>query len=65
NGYTLTVGTSSGSGTVNETTGIKSICDSPSEDLRFEDSSYTLDGRRADSNTKGIVIRGGKKFVVR
>ena len=65
NGYTLTVGTSSGSGTVNETTGIKSICDSPSEDLRFEDSSYTLDGRRADSNTHGIVIRGGKKFVVR
>lgn len=65
NGYTLTVGTSSGSGTFNETTGIKSICDSPSEDLRFEDSSYTLDGRRTDSNTKGIVIRGGKKFVVR
>ena len=66
NGYTLTVGTSSGSGTVNETTGIKEIYDLPIYDLQSNsDAIYTLDGRRADSNTKGIVIRDGKKFVVR
>ncbi|MBO5591927.1 MAG: hypothetical protein J5913_03075 [Prevotella sp.] len=77
NGYTLTVGTSSGSGTVNETTGIISIdgsCVPPVASERSSsaglkvngsDAIYTLDGRRADSNTKGIVIRGGKKFVVR
>ena len=77
NGYTLTVGTSSGSGTVNETTGIISIdgsCVLPVASERSSsaglkvngsDAIYTLDGRRTDSNTKGIVIRGGKKFVVR
>ena len=34
-------------------------------DVQSDDTYYSLDGRRADSNTKGIVIRGGKKFVVR
>jgi len=61
---TLTVGTSSGSGTVNETTGIISV-DCSGLKVNGSDAIYTLDGRKADSNTKGIVIRGGKKFVVR
>ncbi|MBQ7444077.1 MAG: hypothetical protein IJS59_09500 [Bacteroidaceae bacterium] len=65
NGYALTVGVSNGSGTVNETTGVKGICDLPSEDVRPDNSYYTLDGRKADSSSKGIVIRGGKKFVIR
>jgi len=62
NGYALTVGSSSGNGTVNETTGIESL-----KSVNAADSSaiYTLDGRRADSNTKGIVIRNGKKYVVK
>lgn len=62
NGYALTVGTSSGSGTINETTGIenlKVIDDTESSAI------YTLDGSKADSTTKGIVIRKGKKFVVK
>lgn len=62
NGYTLTVGTSSGSGTVNETTSIESLKMNNS----IESSSiYTLDGRRADATRKGIVIRNGKKYVVK
>jgi hypothetical protein len=62
NGYTLTVGTSSGSGTINETTGIESL---KASDSVASSAIYTLDGRRADSNTKGIVIRNGKKYVVK
>lgn len=62
NGYALTVGSSSGSGTINETTGIESLKSFPAVD---PSAIYTLDGRRADSNTKGIVIRNGKKYVVK
>jgi len=64
NGYTLTVGTSSGSGTLNETTVIISV-DGSGLKVNGSDTIYTLDGRKADSNTKGIVIRSGKKFVVK
>jgi hypothetical protein len=62
NGYTLTVGSSSGSGTINETTGIESLKSATT----IESSSiYTLDGCRADETTRGIVIRNGKKYVVK
>ena len=47
-----------------ETTGIISV-DCSGLKVNGSDAIYTLDGRKADSNTKGIVIRGGKKFVVR
>lgn len=60
NGYTLAYSSLSGNGTINETTGINNIC----TDTR-ELPSYTLDGRRATSSTKGIIVKGGKKMVAR
>ena len=53
-------GSSSGIGTISETTGISSMTSSA------DDSSaarYTLDGRRALSTHKGIIIQNGKKYV--
>lgn len=58
NGYALIVGTSSGSGTINETTSISSI-----ETEATEAPAYTLSGRRAEACTKGIIIRNGKKII--
>jgi len=59
NGYTLTTTSKSGSGTINETTMIDSINADKSNT-----TIYTLDGRKATSNTKGIVIKNGKKVVL-
>lgn len=60
NGYVLMVGSQSGSGTINETTGIKAVgvqtADAPAN---------SLDGRRATSTTKGIIIKGGRKYIER
>ncbi len=58
NGYTLTVDSTSGSGTINETTGIMSL-----EISESDGPTYTLDGRRATCATKGIIIRNGKKYL--
>ena len=58
NGYTLTYSSLSGSGTMNETTGITNV----SAD-QADAPTYTLDGRRATNSTKGIVIQGGKKMI--
>ena len=61
NGYTLNVsGSSSGTGTISETTGISSMT-SPADDNSA--ARYTLDGRRALSTHKGIIIQNGKKYV--
>ena len=60
NGYTLTYSSLSGSGTINETTGIEKV-KSRGSDGRGD--FYTLDGRRADASVKGIVIQDGKKVV--
>ena len=62
NGYTLTTTSTSGNGTINETTGIEEIVKSQSSNSK---SIYTLDGRHADASTKGIVIQNGKKFVMK
>ena len=62
NGYTLTYSSLSGSGTINETTGIEEVRSRVS-DGRGE--VYTLDGRRAGASAKGIVIMDGKKVVKR
>lgn len=60
NGYVLMVGSQSGSGTINETTGIKAVgvqtADAPAN---------SIDGRRATSTTKGIIIKGGRKYIER
>ncbi len=59
NGYTLTVaGTSTGSGTIYETSGVSSLS---AEGV--EGATYTLDGRRAELPVRGIVIKDGKKVV--
>lgn len=62
NGYTLTYSSKSGSGTINETTGINDVR-SQVDDVRGD--AYTLDGRRANANTKGIIIQNGKKVVIK
>ena len=61
NGYTLTYSSKSGSGTINETTGISSLTHDPSP--KGEGSVYTLDGRKANASSKGIVIQDGKKII--
>ena len=60
NGYTLTTTSTSGSGTINTTTGINEIVNSKSSNSQ---SVYTLDGRRANASTKGVVIQNGKKVI--
>ncbi len=60
NGYMLTYSSLSGSGTINEATGIEEVRKLVS-DGRCE--IYTLDGSRANASTKGIVIQDGKKVV--
>ena len=61
NGHTLNVsGSSSGTGTISETTGISSMT-SPADDSSA--ARYTLDGRRALSTHKGVIIHNGKKYV--
>ncbi len=60
NGYTLTTTSTSGSGTINETTGISNIMYD-----KAGTPTYTLDGRRADSSSVGIVIKDGKKILVK
>lgn len=62
NGYTLTYSSLSGSGTINETTGIEEVRRRVSDE---RGEMYTLDGRRADASAKGIVIQNGKKVVKR
>lgn len=58
NGYTLTATTSSGCGTINETSGISKV-----EGETDNTAVYTRSGRRAGSAVKGIKIKNGKKFV--
>ena len=58
NGYTLTYSSKSGSGTINETTGIASM-----NAERSDAKVYTLDGRMASDCTRGIVIKNGKKII--
>ena len=60
NGYTLSYKTISGSGNIDATTGIGKIHNSQSSNSK---SIYTLGGRHADGNVKGIVIQQGKKAV--
>ena len=62
NGYTLTYSSLSGSGTINETTGIEEIKNQVSEG---KGEIYTLNGRYATNSTKGIIIQDGKKIVKR
>jgi len=60
NGYTLSYKKLSGSGTISETSGINEIVNGQSSN---SNSIYTLDGRRANASTKGIIIQQGKKVV--
>ena len=61
NGYTLTTTSTSGSGTINESSaGIDAVYSDSADD-----PIYTLDGRKANASTKGIVVSKGKKFIKR
>ncbi len=57
NGYTLNCASKSGSGTISEATAINSVVTD-----RNDTSVYTLDGRRVNGATKGVVIKDGRKF---
>ncbi len=60
NGYTLTYTSKSGSGTINETTGINSIGSEKSDT-----PAYSLAGRQVNGAAKGIIIKDGKKFMIK
>ena len=60
NGYTLSYKSLSGSGTINEATGINTISESATDG-----HAYHLDGRVADASSKGILIKNGKKVLVK
>lgn len=59
NGYTLTATSTSGSGTINETSGISEAVSRQEADSKC----YDLTGRRVNVTTKGLVIRNGKKII--
>ena len=62
NGYTLTTTSTSGSGTINETTGISTLNPEPST---LTPELYNLAGQRVNGAAKGIIIKNGQKIVVR
>ena len=64
NGYILVVGTSSGIGRINETMGIECM-ETVEKGNSDSSATYTLDGCRVDGKVKGVVIRKGKKIVLR
>ena len=51
---------SSGSGTTNTTTGIDNV---EVKGKKQDTKNYTLDGRRANENSQGIIISNGKKSL--
>ncbi|MCR4853768.1 MAG: hypothetical protein K5893_09280 [Prevotella sp.] len=59
NGYTLTTTSTTGSGVINEYSGIGSISNDSTEDV----PTYSLDGRQVKGNVQGVVIRQGKKYI--
>jgi hypothetical protein len=61
NGYTLTYSSLSGSGTINETTGIEAVKSQTNKSTPI----YNLAGQRVSSSAKGIVIKDGKKMIMR
>ncbi len=60
NGYTLTAKSSSGSGTINDTTGLHHV-----QAVKTDAPAYTLDGRQVNGTTKGAVVKDGRKGVIR
>ncbi len=58
-GYKLTAGTTSGSGTINETTAIETV----TAEGQKNTPAYTIGGRCADSSDKGIIIKDGRKYI--
>ena len=62
NGYTLTTTSTSGSGTINETTGIEDVR-SKTDDVRSD--IYNLAGQRVNDAAKGIIIKNGQKIAVK
>ena len=61
NGYSLTYGNISGNGTINESTGINEV----EQTIASDAPAYMLNGTRAGSSTKGIIIKNGKKVAIK
>lgn len=47
------------------TTVIENVTIDENGELNFDNATYDLSGRRVDENTKGIVIKNGKKVLVK
>ena len=62
NGYTLATTSTSGSGTINETTGISALKPAPST---LTPELYNLAGQRVNGAAKGIIIKNGQKIAVK
>lgn len=60
NGHSLTYGSLSGNGTINESTGINEVRQTT---IDSNAPAYTLNGTRVGSSTKGIIIQNGKKII--
>jgi len=58
NGYALTYGSMNGNGSIHEDTGISRVTVDETSS-----PAYTLDGRKADEQTRGIIIQNGKKVI--
>jgi len=58
NGYTLTTSSTSGSGTINATTGLSQVEEEGS--TTADSPAYTLDGRRAAASNGQIVVKNGR-----
>ncbi len=58
NGYTLTTSSTSGSGTINATTGLSQVEEEGSSTA--DGPAYTLDGRRAAQTNGQIVVKNGR-----
>ena len=62
NGHSLTYGSLSGNGTINESTGINEVRETT---IDSNAPAYMLNGTRAGSSTKGIIIQNGKKVAIK
>ena len=62
NGYSLTYGSLSGNGIINESTGINEVRQTT---IDSNAPAYTLNGTRAGPSTKGIIINNGKKVAIK
>jgi len=66
NGYVLTVGATSGNGTINVTTGVNAGHDvSGSAKIQRRRHAYTMSGQKASVISRGVIISNGRKLFIK